>query len=121
MGNMDRITAPDATDATRRERDSLFLLARVRIGDEAAAREVRVRNLSAGGLMAEIDRPLATGTALTVELRGIGEVTGTVAWCTAGRVGVALDTAIDPKKARKPVVARPESKTTFQAKAPGSR
>lgn len=87
----------------RRARDSLFLLARVRIdaGDEWT--EVRVRNLSAGGLMAEIAQALPIDTPLELELRGIGRLGGRVAWQAEGRTGVAFDAEIDPMKARKPV------------------
>ena len=54
-------------------------------------------------LMIEFDRPLAVDTPVTIDLRGIGEVTGRVAWCTQGRLGIALDETIDPMKARKSV------------------
>jgi hypothetical protein len=87
----------------RRNRDSLFLLARVRIGDTGDWAEIRVRNLSAGGLMAEIGEALAIETPIELELRGIGHVVGRVAWQTEGRTGIAFDTEIDPLKARKPV------------------
>ena len=85
-------------------RDSLFLMARLSLGD-GAPRDVRVRNLSEGGLMADIDTMVAVGTAATLDVRGIGEVTGRVAWSAEGRIGIALDSPIDPKKARKPVGA----------------
>jgi hypothetical protein len=101
-GQNDRDSASQARDP----RDSLLLMARLRIGDETEMREVRVRNLSAGGLMAEIDRPLAPDTAVTVELRGIGAVTGRVAWFAEGRAGIALDREVDPARARKPVTVR---------------
>jgi hypothetical protein len=84
-------------------RDSLFLLARFRLAGRSDEQAVRVRNLSAGGLMLEADQPLAMGTAVEVELRGIGWVPGRIAWYAEGRAGVALDVAIDPMKARKPV------------------
>lgn len=87
----------------RRNRDSLFLLARVRVDGEAEWVDVRVRNLSAGGLMAEIAQALAIDTPVELELRGIGRVTGRVAWQAEGRTGVAFDAEIDPMKARKPV------------------
>ena len=87
----------------RRNRDSLFLLARVRMGASGDWAEVRVRNLSAGGLMAEIAQALAIDTPLELELRGIGKVSGRVAWQAEGRTGVAFDAEIDPMKARKPV------------------
>jgi hypothetical protein len=90
-----------------RVRDSLFLMAQVRFGDEETVREVRVRNLSEGGLMVDYARVREPGTPVALDLRGIGPVSGKVAWCTEGRIGIALDRPIDPKKARKPVgVAR---------------
>lgn len=98
-----------------RGRDSLFLTARVRLDGERDEQEVRIRNLSAGGLMAELGRTVPVGTAATLQLRGIGEVFGRVAWCAEGRVGIALDTPIDPKLARKPVGKG--AKTPFYAKS----
>lgn len=89
-----------------RSRDSLFLMARMRLGVEATSKDVRVRNLSEGGLMVEVAKPLPIGTLITLDVRGLGEVRGNVAWYAEGRAGVALETAIDPKKARKPVAKR---------------
>ena len=86
----------------RRSRDSLFLLARVRIEGSDWA-EVRVRNLSAGGLMAEIADAAPVDSPVELELRGIGRVTGRLAWQAEGRTGIAFDTEIDPMRARKPV------------------
>lgn len=86
-----------------RKRDSLFLSARFKVGEEQTTTDVRVRNLSEGGLMAELDRAVAPGTAVTLELRGLGTITGAVAWCAHGRLGIALDHPIDPARARKPV------------------
>jgi hypothetical protein len=86
-----------------RSRDSLFLMAQLRFEEETTVRDVRVRNLSEGGLMVDCARVKEPGTPVSLELRGIGKVTGKVAWCTEGRIGIALDSPIDPKKARKPV------------------
>jgi hypothetical protein len=109
--------AGDADGRRQRGRDSLFLTARMRLGTEPL-REVRVRNLSEGGLMVELARVADVGTPITIDLRGIGEVAGTVAWCTEGRLGIALDSPIDPKKARKPVGAgKSEEGTRFLTKA----
>ena len=88
-----------------RSRDSLFLMAQMRLGLETASQDVRVRNLSEGGLMLEVSKPLPIGTVVTLEVRGLGEVRGNVAWYAEGRAGVALETPIDPKKARKPIAA----------------
>ncbi|MCU6452795.1 PilZ domain-containing protein [Sphingomonas sp. A2-49] len=88
-----------------RARDSLFLMAPLRFEDEESVREVRVRNLSEGGLMVDCPRVRDPGTPVVLDLRGIGEVTGKVAWCTEGRIGIALDRPIDPMRARKPIGA----------------
>ena len=88
-----------------RSRDSLFLLAHLKLIGRYE-REVRVRNLSAGGMMAEYVGPVSIGDQLTVAVRGIGTVAGRVAWAAEGRIGIALDAPIDPMKARKPVASR---------------
>lgn len=116
--NRDRLNrAASAMDSEgqSRNRDSLFLLARIRIGDAHAWADVRVRNLSPGGLMAELEQSLAIGSTVELELRGIGRVSGRIAWQAEGRTGIAFDSTIDPMKARKPVGAgkgdRPYART----------
>ncbi|WP_244489510.1 PilZ domain-containing protein [Sphingomonas yabuuchiae] len=84
-------------------RDSLLLMAQMTLGDEAAPRDVRVRNISEGGLMAELPISVEIGTPVSLSLRGVGAVSGRIAWCTQGRVGVAFDRQIDPTLVRKPV------------------
>lgn len=96
-------TGPADASKRARKRDSMFLTARLALAGEPTVHEVRVRNLSEGGLMAELDRKVEPGTAVTLEMRGVGRMTGRVAWFTRGRVGIALDTPIDPSRARKPV------------------
>jgi hypothetical protein len=93
----------DASTQRLDTRDSLFLVARLRLVGEARDRQVRVRNLSAGGLMAEYADPIDSGAAVELDVRGLGWVPGRIAWAAAGRVGVAFDHPIDPKRARKPV------------------
>lgn len=83
-------------------RDSLLLAAPFYV-DGVDVGNVRVRNLSSGGMMVEYAGTLRIGTPVSAQLRGIGMVQGRVAWCTAGRVGVAFDESIDPMAARKPV------------------
>lgn len=113
----DAVSDRDRTQRAR-SRDSLFLMAQLRLGDEHGIREVRVRNLSEGGLMIELDKIADVGTPVRLDLRGIGEIAGKVAWCTEGRIGIALDSPIDPKKARKSVGSAKPAATPFYAKAP---
>ncbi|MEW4467462.1 PilZ domain-containing protein [Parasphingorhabdus sp. JC815] len=85
------------------ERDSLFLHATLRFVEGDDCGEVRIRNLSAGGLMAEAPVVAKRGDKVELELRNIGRITGKVAWVAQGRLGIAFDHMIDPKLVRKPV------------------
>lgn len=89
-------------DTRHVNRDSLFLLAQVRAA--GGEHRVKVRNLSAGGMMAEGEVKVARGELVQVELRNIGWVAGTVAWKQDNRFGIAFVEEIDPKLARAPVV-----------------
>lgn len=84
-------------------RDSLFLLADLRVENNADVHRVRVRNLSDGGMMGEGQLRVQRGHRLTIELRNIGAVGGTVAWVQDNRFGVAFDEDIDSQKARRPL------------------
>jgi len=94
-----------ASDNPKRdaERDSLFLKTKIQFANGETYDDVRVRNISAGGMMAEAAIQPKRGDSLEVELRNIGWVTGSVAWVATGRFGIAFDHSIDPKLARKPV------------------
>lgn len=93
----------DAGEA--RARDSLFLMARLRSPALPEIYSVRIRNLSAGGLMAEFETALDRDTPVDVEVRGLGWIAGRIAWFVQGRTGIAFNTPVDPQRARKPVVA----------------
>jgi hypothetical protein len=93
------------TTAAKRglDRDSLLLKAILRFPRTKDEGEVRIRNLSAGGLMAEAPLRVARGELVEIHLRSIGWISGHVAWVTEGRLGIAFDHPINPKDARKPV------------------
>lgn len=84
-------------------RDSLFLLADIRVEQSSDAHRVRVRNLSDGGMMGEGNLRMQRGHRLTIELRNIGVINGTVAWVQDSRFGIAFDEEIDSQKARRPL------------------
>ncbi len=95
-----------ATSATRAPRDSIFLLANIFTADGHAAGKARVRNLSATGLQADLEKPVfADGDKLDIELRNIGVVSGQVAWVRGNKIGMVFDQKIDPQAVRKPVGA----------------
>jgi len=82
-------------------RDSLFLLANVRVEQESEQYRVRVRNLSDGGMMGEGTMRVQRGTRVKVELRNIGKIDGSVAWVQDQRFGIAFDEEVDSQQARK--------------------
>ncbi len=83
-------------------RDSLFLLASVRVEQESEQHRVRVRNLSDGGMMGEGTMRVQRGNRVEVELRNIGKIDGSVAWVQDQRFGIAFDEEVDSQQARKP-------------------
>ena len=85
------------------DRDSLFLGAQLRVEGDKTNFRVKVRNLSAGGMMAEGDVIVQRGALVQIELRNIGWVEGAVAWKQGNRFGIAFTEEIDPKRARAPV------------------
>lgn len=99
---LNALSADDFTGQRAGARDSLMLTAQFRIAGRDVV-QVRVRNLSSGGLMAEYAQPINSGTPVDVDVRGVGWITGRIAWSAEGRVGVAFDQEIDPMLARKPV------------------
>ncbi len=86
-------------------RDSLFLLADIRVEHGADVYRVKVRNLSDGGMMGEGQLRVQRGHRVSVELRNIGSIGGSVAWVQDNRFGVAFDEEIDSQKARRPLQA----------------
>lgn len=85
-------------------RDSLFVMADLRIDGIEGEQRIRVRNLSAGGLMAECQTRVQRGQLVWVQLRNVGWIEGSVAWVQDGRFGVAFREDIDPRVVRSPVV-----------------
>lgn len=83
-------------------RDSLFLMASVRVEQLGDQNRVRVRNLSDGGMMGEGNIKINRGNRVDVELRNVGSVKGTVAWVQDQRFGIAFDEEIDSQAARAP-------------------
>ena len=55
---------------------------------------IRVRNLSAGGLMAESGRPLSVGEQVSVELSS-QKIPSSVVWIREGTLGVKFDQTVD--------------------------
>ena len=89
-------------DTRQVNRDSLFLLAQLRVDGLDMLHRVKVRNLSAGGMMAEGEAKVMRGARVMIELRNIGWVEGSVAWKQGNRFGIAFVDEIDPVVVRGP-------------------
>ena len=104
---------PGVTELDHRQvgRDSLFLMADLRVAGAGDEHRVKVRNLSGGGMMAEGHVKVTRGAKLEINLRNIGWVGGVVAWIQENRFGIAFTEDIDPKIAREPIVPNQGSGT----------
>jgi len=101
-----------SNDTRQVNRDSLFLLAQLRVDGDDPEHRVKIRNLSAGGAMAEGEVKVMRGAHVSVELRNIGWVDGFVAWKQDNRFGIAFAQEIDPKLVRSPVTGGPDQRRT---------
>jgi len=99
VGDATTMTGVETRSVTR---DSLFLLANVRVEQQGDQHRVRVRNLSDGGMMGEGAIKISRGNRVDVELRNVGTVKGSVAWVQDHRFGIAFDEEIDSQAARAP-------------------
>lgn len=100
--------AAEAFHETRdKSRESIFLGAVISIGDQNQSLNVRVRNISSGGMMIDLAGPQPKGMVVVAEMKGIGEVRGRIAWSTENRAGIAFDRTVDPKLARHTAAAPP--------------
>ncbi len=92
----------DANENRQIARDSLFVMADLRLDGFENDYRIKMRNLSAGGMMGEGGVRVTRGAIVHVNIRNIGWVEGTVAWVQDTRFGVAFREEIDPKVARGP-------------------
>ena len=98
------MNAMSSVETRNVSRDSLFLFAELTFEGQPETVKVKVRNLSAGGMMAEGAGVEANrGDRLAIELRNVGSVKGNVAWVQGTRFGIAFEKQIDPKIVRAPV------------------
>jgi hypothetical protein len=93
----------DGYQCIREPRHRLMRRAVARIDDEIV--ELKLRNISSMGALAECNIPVAPGTALTIDIVGVGPVSGTVRWAHTGQFGVQFGEQFDlgrlaPKKQR---------------------
>ncbi|MEQ1724573.1 MAG: PilZ domain-containing protein [Sphingopyxis sp.] len=108
-------TDADAVALRGMRRDSMFLKARIDVDRLVHGFDIVVRNVSAGGLLADTTMDLELGDVVKVELRRVGSVPGRIVWVQAGRFGVAFDVTIDPQLVRQPIVVKKNATNTARS------
>lgn len=88
------------------DRDSLFMQAGLLIPGGGPAVIVRVRNLSAGGMLAESPVAVTEGATVAIDLRNVGPVSGRIVWAGEGKFGIAFDQPVNPQAVRRQVVQK---------------
>lgn len=71
------------------------LMRRALVALEGKVTEVRLRNISAMGALVECASPVTPGKSLTIDIVGVGPVTGLVRWAQRNRFGVRFDEQFD--------------------------
>jgi hypothetical protein len=80
----------------RRTDDRLLaILPAAKLVSENANYICRIKNISAGGLMAEVMCPLEVGAQVYIELNSEQRIPGQVVWTRAGSLGIKFDLDID--------------------------
>lgn len=98
-------------------RDSLFVLVDLRVDGEITDHRVKMRNLSAAGMMAEGSVLVRRGMVVWVNLKDAGWVEGTVAWVQEKRFGIAFREEVNPAAARN-TNAPPAHIGTYEVRRP---
>jgi diguanylate cyclase (GGDEF)-like protein len=71
------------------------MLRRALIGLDGQTVEVRLRNISAMGALVECSRPATPGRAVTMDIVGVGPVSGTIRWAQQDRFGIRFKEEFD--------------------------
>lgn len=97
--------APQQPGNRARKRDSLLLLGTIKAAGDYAreTQQIRIRNLSSTGLMADSKVEYDLGAHVEIGVRGIGLIDGEIVWVRDGRMGITFRETIDPKRARRTV------------------
>jgi hypothetical protein len=96
----DDAAGADAGSSRSQPRASLFLAGRISVNRTGQSQDIRIRNLSAIGMMAECALRVVEGEAVAIDFKTIGRVPGTIAWIRDGKLGIRFDYEIDPEEAR---------------------
>ena len=104
---------PRPTD--RRTDDRLVtILPAAKIVTDAANYICRIKNISAGGLMAEVVCPIEVGEQLYIEMNSEQRIPGRIVWRREGSIGIKFDQDIDLRE----LLANRRPRRGFQPRPP---
>jgi hypothetical protein len=107
------------TQNRRSRRSNVLMAASIEVAGSSTA--VRMRNLSAEGVLIEGDDLPIEGTIVTFRRNEL-KVPGSVAWIKGRRAGIAFDAKLDPETVLRHVPQpRPRAKLVFKRPGLGSR
>ncbi len=89
---------PGGEGADRRaEPRDMAVLRVAKLITERGEQLCRIRNISPGGVMAEVPGHFFPGEQAAIELKSGGRAAGHIAWVDAGRIGIAFHEPVDPE------------------------
>jgi hypothetical protein len=71
------------------------MMRRALVGLDGQVVEVRLRNISAMGALVECTRPATPGRSVTMDIVGVGPVSGTIRWAQRDRFGIRFKEEFD--------------------------
>ncbi len=93
-----------ATDKRNEKRDSMLMMAQLRVEGAGSSEKVKIRNLSNSGIQVEGPVLATDGQRAVVTIRQIGDVGGVVTWTKSARIGISFDEPINSGAARTSLV-----------------
>ena len=90
------------------------LLPVVKLVTDEANLLCRIKNISAGGLMAEVGTAVPVDAKVWIELTSAHRIAGTVVWTRAGSFGMKFDQDVDLRE----ILANRKPRAGFQARPP---
>jgi hypothetical protein len=99
-GPIDEFGQQAGLERRRSARQSVLFLADISRPDGSILGQVKVRNISSTGLMAETGLVFRPGETVILGLRGIGAVHGFIVRRTVNRIAVKFNEPIDPMLTR---------------------
>ena len=90
-----RLSSEVVPDVHHEREPRVAVLRRGRLHSEGRSHPIRVRNLSSGGAMIEIDRDARIAATVELELGGEERLGGQVRWIRDRRVGIAFEKPVD--------------------------